>query len=131
MFHSAARDKAMWLKSYKQVGLCYMKMRELQAAIHAFRTALNDQAASPKDIVEVYYYLARSLESVGETGEARDLYRRISQSAPTFRDVARRLKELRQTPKPAGKGRKPIKANDSWFSGVIDNFQRLLTGSQK
>jgi tetratricopeptide (TPR) repeat protein len=131
MFHSAARDKSMWLKAYKQVGLCYMKMREPQAATHAFRTALNDQAASPKDIIEVLYYLARSLESVGETSEACEVYRRISQSTPTFRDVADRLKQLRQTSKQVNKRRGPTGENDSWFSGVIDNVQRLLTGSQK
>jgi type II secretory pathway predicted ATPase ExeA/TolA-binding protein len=131
MFHSATRDKSMWLKAYKQVGLCYMKMREPQAAIHAFRTALNDQAASPKDSIEVLYYLARSLESVGETNEACEVYRRISQSTPTFRDVADRLKQLRQTSKQANKRRAATGENDSWFSGVIDNFQRLLTGSHK
>jgi type II secretory pathway predicted ATPase ExeA len=128
LFYSATRDKAMWLKSHKQIGLCYMKMRDHQAAIHAFRTALNDQTASPRDILEVRYCLARNLESVGKSGEACEVYQGLSRSAPTFKDVADRLKRLRQQ---GIKGREPTKGNDSWFGGVMDNFQRLLTGSQK
>ena len=131
MFHSAGRDKSMVLKAYKQVGLCHMKLREPQAAAQAFRTGLNDQAASAKDTIEVLYYLARSLESLGELSEARDIYRRIGRSNPTFRDVAHRLHELRWMTKQGGTRQGPIGENDSWFSGMIDNFQRLLTGSQK
>lgn len=131
MFHSAARDKSMWLKAYKQIGLCYMKMKEHQAAIEAFRTALNDQGAPEREIVEVRYCLARNLESVGETSEACDVYHRISRSAPAFRDAAERSKKLRQSSKQGSKVRETTGEHDSWFGGVMDNVQRLLTGSHK
>ena len=51
LFHSAAKDKSLWLKAYSQVGLCYVKMREHHAAIQAFRTALDDPTALHKDVL--------------------------------------------------------------------------------
>ncbi|NJN70366.1 MAG: hypothetical protein HC801_08895 [Nitrospira sp.] len=56
MFHSAAKDKTMWLKAYAQVGFCYVKLREPHAAIQAFRTALNDTTALPRDMMDVLYF---------------------------------------------------------------------------
>jgi len=131
MFHSAAKDKALWLKAYAQVGLCYVKMREPHAAIQAFRTALNDTAAPPGDMMDVLYYLGRSLESVGKTSQAVEIYQRIDHSTPSFRDVATRLEELKGTSGQPHKSRQSTVRKHSWFSGVVDNVQRFLIGSQK
>jgi general secretion pathway protein A len=131
MFHSAAKDKAMWLKAYAQVGFCYVKMREPYAAIQAFRTALNDTAALPRDMMDVLYFLARSLESIGKTSQAVEIYHRIDHSTPSFRDVAARLEELKKALKQPHTTRQSIEGKHSWFSGVVDNFQRFLIGSQK
>ncbi|MGE0468516.1 MAG: AAA family ATPase [Nitrospira sp.] len=131
MFHSAAKDKAMWLKAYAQVGFCYVKMREPHAAIQAFRTALNDTAALPRDMMDVLYFLARSLESIGKTSQAVEIYHRIDHSTPSFRDVAARLEELKKAPKQPHTTRQSTEGKHSWFSGVVDNFQRFLIGSQK
>jgi len=130
MFHLAARDKTMWLKAHAQVGLCYSRMKELPAAIEAFRTALNDEAASPKDVVEVLYFLGRSLETSGETGEALEIYQRISQMMPDFKDVSSRIYQLSPNAKP-DKRRERGASRESWLSGAIDNFQRFLIGTQK
>lgn len=131
LFHSAARDKSMWLKAYSQVGLCYVKMKEHHAAIQAFRTALDDPTALQQDLLDVLYVLGRSLESVGKAGQAMEVYHRINHSTPTFRDVATRLRELQQTPKQPSHEGKSITDKHSWFSGVMSNVQRFLIGSQK
>ena len=120
MFHSAAKEKALWLKAHAQIGFCYVKMRDPQAAIQAFRTALNDTTALPHDTTDVLYFLGRSLEAVGETDQALEVYHRIDHVTPSFRDVASRERELEEAL------RKP-----SWLGGVVDNFQRFLIGSQK
>jgi general secretion pathway protein A len=130
MFHLAARDKSMWLKTHAQVGLCYSRMKELPAAIEAFRTALNDEAAAPKDVVEVLYFLGRSLETSGETGEALEIYQRISQTFQDFKDVSSRIYQLSPNSK-SDKRRDRARPNESWLSGAIDNFQRFLIGTQK
>jgi general secretion pathway protein A len=93
LFHSAARDKSMWFKVYSQVGLCYVKMKEHHAAIQAFRTALDDPTAPRQDMLDVLYVLGRSLESIGKADQAVDVYHRINQLAPTYRDVTSRLRE--------------------------------------
>jgi tetratricopeptide (TPR) repeat protein len=131
MFHSAAKDKALWLKAYAQVGFCYVKMREPHAAIQAFRTALNDKSALPRDMMDVLYFLGRSLESIGKTNQAVEIYHRIDHSTPSFRDVATRLEGLRRAPRQPRKTEQSAAGKHSWFSGVVDNFQRFLIGSQK
>ncbi len=64
------------------------------SCIQAFRTALSDQSASRNEVIDVQYFLARTLESVGQIEEAATLYRRIAQTNPYFKDAARRAKEL-------------------------------------
>lgn len=120
LFHSAAKEKALWLKAHAQIGFCYVKMRDPHAAIQAFRTALNDTTALPHDTTDVLYFLGRSLEAVGKTDQALEAYHRIDHVTPSFRDVASRERELEEALR-----------KSSWFGGVVDNFQRFLIGSQK
>lgn len=130
-FHAAARDKSLWFKAYAQVGFCYVKMREPQAAIQAFRTALEDPMAGPNEVMDVLYCLGRSLESIGKVDQAREVYAQINQSAPAFRDVVNRLTQVEESPKPPQKVDEQFNARPSWVSGMIDNVQRFLIGSQK
>ncbi len=46
------------------------------------------------EAIDVQYFLARTLESVGQIAEAATLYRRIAQMNPRFKDAAYRAKEL-------------------------------------
>jgi general secretion pathway protein A len=131
LFHAAARDKSLWFKAYAQVGFCYVKMREPQAAIQAFRTALEDPMAEPNEVMDVLYCLGRSLESVGKVDQAREVYDQINQSTPAFRDVANRLSQVKAFPKPPRKVDEQLTARPSWLSGMIDNVQRFLIGNQK
>lgn len=131
MFHSAAKDKALRLKAYAQIGFCHVKMREPHDAIQAFREALNETTALPRDMMDVLYFLGRSLESVGKSSQALEIYHRIDQTTPSFRDVASRLRELKESSMKAGRSEKPISGKRVWFSGVVDNVQRFLIGSQK
>jgi general secretion pathway protein A len=131
LFHAAARDKSMWFKAYAQVGFCYIKLREPHAAIQAFRTALNDPAALPHEIMEVLYCLGRSLESIGKIGQAREVYDRISHSTPSFKDVADRLRGLRGRVRPSSNGNASATTKHSWLGGMIDHVQRFLIGHHK
>ncbi|HMS83526.1 MAG TPA: AAA family ATPase [Nitrospira sp.] len=131
LFHAAVKDKSFWFKAYAQVGYCYIKMREPQAAIQAFRTALDDSTAEPTEMMDVLYCLARSLESVGKVDQAREVYEQINQATPPFRDVAQRLQQLSRSPKPLVNGDAQPTETHSWLSGMIGNVQRFLIGSQK
>jgi len=130
MFYLAGKSASHWLKAHAQIGLCFRAMGELQAAIQAFRTALNDQSASRKEMLDVQYFLGRTLESAGKDADAVAVYRRITQTSPTFKDAAFRVKELTARPVQAKYGRRPPSSNGSWFDGAIENLQRLI-GSHK
>lgn len=131
LFHSAARDKSMWFKVYSQVGLCYVKMKEHHAAIQAFRTALDDPTAPQQDMLDVLYILGRSLESIGKAGQAVDVYHRINQVAPTYRDVTSRLREAQLPRKQSSPKWQSAAKQHSWITGLADTVQRFIIGSRK
>ncbi|MBH0201189.1 MAG: AAA family ATPase [Nitrospira sp.] len=131
LFHSAARDKSMWFKAYSQVGLCYVKMKEHHAAIQAFRTALDDSTARQQDMLDVLYLLGRSLDAIGKADQALEVYHRINHLAPTYRDVASRLRGSQPAQKPSGHKGASVRDQPSWFSGAIKTVQRFLIGSHK
>jgi len=106
-------------------------MREHQAAIQAFRSALNDQSAPPNDIIDVLYFLGQSLEFTGQTEEALEVYRRVIQLNPGFANVADRVRGLRQSLEQTSLEKEPGMSNRSWLGGVITKLWRSLTGSQK
>lgn len=130
-FHSAARDKSMWFKVHSQVGWCYVKMKEHHAAIQAFRTALDDPTVPQQDMLDVLYVLGRSLESIGKADQAVEVYHRITQVAPTYRDVASRLEEAQSPRKHSSQKLKSATEHHSWVTGLADAVQRLFVGSRK
>ncbi|HEU4684721.1 MAG TPA: AAA family ATPase [Nitrospira sp.] len=130
LFERASTSTLYWLRAHAQIGLCYRAMGDQRAAIHAFRTALNDQSAPRKDVLDVQYFLARTLEWAGQYEEALTLYRRMAQGNPNFRDAAFRMRELAGRTTPLKNGRRSAVTGDGWFDGAIENLQRLI-GSHK
>ena len=118
------------LKASAQAGLCYTEIGEHHAAIKAFRTALSDESTPPDDVIELQYLLARTLESIGEVEEAATLYSHIAQRNLSYKDAARRSKELSRKPKRSINGKREITRNGSWFGNVIESFNHLI-GSRK
>jgi predicted Zn-dependent protease len=130
MLELAGKSPSYCLKSQAQIGLCYRSMGDHQAAIQAFRAALNDQSASRNEVIDVQYFLARTLESIGQIAEATTLYRRIAQTNPSFKDAAYRAKELSSRPKYPTRGKPGVANNQSWFGNAIESFNQLI-GSRK
>jgi tetratricopeptide (TPR) repeat protein len=120
----AGKSPSYVLKAQGQIGLCHMAMGDHGTAIQAFRTALSDQSASRKDVIDVQYFLARTLESVGQLAEAATLYRRIAQMNPRFKDAACRAKELSSKPEHPTNSERGGASNRSWFSNAIKSFNR-------
>ena len=129
-FDRAAHAPSYGLKARAQAGLCYKEMGQNQAAIEAFRTALSDQSASRNDVMNVQYFLARTLESVGAAQEASTIYQHIVRISPTFKDVAARKKQLAVPPKPFKHGTRPTGTNGSWFSHALESLHHLI-GSRR
>ncbi|MBS0182894.1 MAG: AAA family ATPase [Nitrospira sp.] len=131
MFQLAARGESMWLKSHAQIGHCYRRMREHQAAIQAFRTALNDQSAAPDDMSDILYFLGQSLEFTGQAEEALEVYRRVDQLNPGFKNVTDRVGGLRQSLEQTSIEKGLAMSNSSWLRGTISKWWRSLIGSEK
>ena len=110
MLELAGKNPSYMLKAQAQIGLCHRSMGDYGAAIQAFRAALSDQSASRKEAIDVQYFLARTLESVGQIAEAATLYRRIAQMNPRFKDAAYRAKELSSKPKHPANGKRGMRA---------------------
>lgn len=95
MFERVAKNPAYWLRAYAQIGLCYRALGDTDGALHAFRTALNDQSASGKEVLDVQYFLARTLEATGQIEEAVSLCRRVAQVNAHYRDASNLMYLLR------------------------------------
>ena len=130
MLELAGKSPSYLLKAQAQIGLCHRSMGNHGAAIQAFRVALSDQSASRNEVIDVQYFLARTLESVGEITEAATQYRRIAQMKPSFKDAAYRAKELSSKSKHPTNGNRGGTSNGSWISNAIESFNQLI-GSRK
>src|SRR6266850_165093 len=130
MLELAGKSPSYRLKAQAQIGLCHRSLRDHGAAIQAFRAALSDQSASQEEVIDVQYFLARTLESVGQIAEAATLLRRIAQMNPRFKDAAGRAKDLSSKPKHPTNGERGIASNRSWFGNAIESLNQLI-GSRK
>ncbi|SLM49608.1 conserved protein of unknown function [Nitrospira japonica] len=123
IFERVAKNPAYWLRAYAQIGLCHRAMGNTDGALHAFRTALNDQSASGKEVLDVQYFLARTLEATGQQEEAMLLYRRVAQANSHYRDAAFRARDLGGRPRLKKQGKASADEDVSW----IGNLQRLIS----
>jgi hypothetical protein len=128
MLKLAGKSPSYWLKAQAQIGLCHRSMGDHEAAIQAFRAALNGQSDSRTEAIDVQYFLARTLESVGQIAEAATLYRRITQMNPRFKDANYRSKELSSKQKHPTNGKPGEASNGSWFGNAIGSFNQLIGG---
>ena len=119
LLEQSGKAPSIGLKAQAQIGLCHRSMGDHGAAIQAFRAALRGQSASRNEVIDVQYFLARTLESVGQIAEAATLYRRIAQMNPHFKDAAYRAKELSSRPKHPTNGKRGGASNGSWFANAI------------
>ncbi len=129
-FNRAGQDRSYSFKSAAQAGLCYTELEEHLAAIDAFRRALSDPSGSRNEVINVQYFLARTLESIGEIEEASILYQRIVRSSPAFKDSAARVKQLMVQKKRLKNGSRHADSNGTWFSHALDSLHHLI-GSRR
>ncbi|MGH7180451.1 MAG: AAA family ATPase [Nitrospiraceae bacterium] len=123
MLEQSGKAPSIGLKAQAQIGLCHRSTGDHQAAIQAFRSALKDESATPQEVMDVQYFLARTLESAGEKTEAAPIYRRITQMNPRYKDAAQRAKGLSSKPKQLsngnGNGKRGKANNRSWLGNAI------------
>lgn len=114
------------LKARTLIGLCYRSMGQNRQAIEAFREALKEPSASGQEVLDVQYFLARTLESIGESKEAVGIYRQIILANPTYKDAAFRVKDLLSGKNPAKHSTPRAASSHSWLDETIESLQRLM-----
>jgi tetratricopeptide (TPR) repeat protein len=123
-FEKAANDQTYALKAHAQIGLCCKSSGRDDAAILAFRKALQSPTSSTKETVQILYVLGRTLESLGRISETLEAYRWIRREDPGYRDVTQRLQQL-SSRRPIMNGRKPVPAQ-SWMKDILRSWHSLF-----
>ena len=123
-FEKAAQDPAYALKGFAQMGLTLKKSGKQEAAVVAFRRALQVSATLLKEQVQILYLLGRTLESLERIPEALESYRWLRREAPQYRDVATRIESL-STRRMHTVDRR-VQDNSPWAQQALQMWQGLL-----
>jgi tetratricopeptide (TPR) repeat protein len=124
MLELAGKHPSYRVKAQVQIGLCHRASGEHRTAIAMFRAALKDQAATRTEVIDIQYFLARTLESVGEIAEAESLYRRLVETNPHYKDAAYRANELSSRLRQQTNGGRRSEDAESWIGTAIKSFPR-------
>ena len=124
MLELAGKNPSYRLKAQVQIGLCHRAAGEHRTAIKIFRAALDDSSASRTERIDIQYFLARTLESVGQIAEAATIYHRLAQTNPRFKDAASRAHDLSSKVKYQTNGEQSDASDGSWLSNAVKSFQR-------
>lgn len=95
-FQQALRGGGDRLKTTEMLGQCFFEKGQYPVSAKVLKRAEDLPHGVEDDLLAVYYYLGRSYEEMGETGEAVDYYEKVFGIDINFRDVTDRLGELRE-----------------------------------
>lgn len=96
-FETAAQDPLYRFRASAQRGLCLKAIGRLNDAANSFRDALATNGPETPDLINVRYIFAQTLDSMGETDEARAQYRKIHEIDPLYRDISVRVAAMNKT----------------------------------
>jgi tetratricopeptide (TPR) repeat protein len=95
LFDRLSKEDSSWaVRALAQKGLCLKAMGQHDDALTAIRAASKRRPATQDESVTVQYLLARTLESQGLYGEAREVYVVLDRRQHKYRDVSARLARL-------------------------------------
>ena len=117
----AGKSPSYRLKAQVQIGLCHRAAGEHRTAIKIFRAALDDKSASRTELLDIQYFLARTLETAGQIAEAVEIYRRIADTNRRYKDAASRVHSLSSKVRYLTNGEQPA-VNQSWIGNAIKSF---------
>ena len=96
LFQEAQRDPRRKIAAMNQIGVCFFAKGWLDDAIDVYTQAMNSyELKEDATAKELRYNLARAYEEQGEAQKALDVYRKIAQVDFAYKDVSRRVDELR------------------------------------
>jgi len=123
-FRSATHDPHYAGKAHVQMALCLKSVGRQEEAVLAFRQALATPTLSAEERRHILYHMGQTLESVGRFAESLELYGRIRQEDPGFRDVPQRIKHLMRG---GERGRRPLSHGPwpAWMEEILVRGRQL------
>lgn len=96
LFQQAQKDPRRKIAAMNQIGYCFFKKGWLADAVDIYTKAIDSYELKDDAIgKELRYNLALAYEQQGKKQEALDVYRKIAQADFNYKDVSRRVDELR------------------------------------
>ena len=96
LFQEAQRDPRNKISAMDKVGLCFFLKGWFTDAVDVFTQTIESYELKDDDVAkELRYNLARVYEEQGETGKALEIYRKIAQLDFAYKDVGKRVDNLR------------------------------------
>lgn len=97
LLQDAQRDPRHRISSMDKIGLCFFHKGWFADAIDVFKRAISSyEIADDSMAKELRYNLARSYEENGDAEESLDVYRKLAQVDFGYKDVSKRVDELRK-----------------------------------
>jgi tetratricopeptide (TPR) repeat protein len=96
MLQDSQKDPRHKISSLSKIGLCFFGKGWYSDAIDIFLRAIDEHESNDDSMAkELRYNLARSYEEQGELDKSLDIYRRLAQLDFSYRDVRKRVDNLR------------------------------------
>jgi tetratricopeptide (TPR) repeat protein len=93
-FEIAASSSELFREACSMLALCQRQRGELGEAVLWYQKALDAPGGTPEEVQGLRYDLADALVQQGDDKAALDLYRKILESDPGYRDVQSRVTEI-------------------------------------
>ena len=93
-FQAGQKNPAKRLQALVYLGRCFYEKSQFDIAIEQLNTAIDGMVAMNKEKMSALYYLAITLEAMGNKEKAGECYKQIYQTDINFRDVAAKMENL-------------------------------------
>ncbi len=93
-FQTAQKNPHRRLVSLVYLGRCFYEKGQYDIAVEQFEKAIEGMVGMNKDKMDAIYFLAMTLEAMGDTENALARYKEIYQAKIDFRDVEERMLRL-------------------------------------
>lgn len=122
-FCKAAGDPQYAAKSQLQIALCLRDAGRYDDAIMVFRQVAESQTLSPEERRHILYHMGQAMEAAGRPDESLEVYEWIRREDPQFRDIAQRMKRLRNGE--CGSMSQAQGGFQPWIDAVVTTGQQL------
>jgi len=102
-YQKAATDPRMRRRCRKLLGMCLFNTKKYQLAASQFEQAIEGGTAASREVREILYFLAITLENLGDLDRTEQVLRQIFDADMSYKDVQERLDRIMQAKQEAAK----------------------------